>query len=95
MLAQGHTASQASQTQSLQSKGCFCEDKQALNSLPMMPHPTTHPPICSLSTQELPASGPVSEVLKETWGNLGPLANPAMWGSQGPLGPWGTAAPKD
>lgn len=46
-------------------------------------------------SQELLASGLVSEVLKETQGNLAPLANLAMWGSQVPVVPWGTAAPKD
>lgn len=94
MFAQGHTASQASQTQSLQSKGFFsARTRQALDSLPDA-QPTPHPPICSLSTQELPASGLVSEVLKETRVNLGPLANRAMWGSRDPVGPWETAAPK-
>lgn len=38
-------------------------------------------------SQELPASGLVSEVLKETRVNLGPLANPAMWGSRDPVDP--------
>lgn len=89
MLAQGHPANQASQTQFLQSKGFFCEDRQALDFLPTMPQPTPHPPICSLCTQELLASGPVSEVLKETQGNLAPLANLAMWGSRVPVVPWG------
>ena len=46
-------------------------------------------------SQELLASGLVSEVLKETQGNLAPLANLAMWGSQVPVVPWGTEAPKD
>lgn len=46
-------------------------------------------------SQELLASGPASEALKETRGSLGPLENLAIWGSQGPLGPWGAAAPKD
>lgn len=62
------------------------------------PYPTPSPLHIHQSvlfTQELPASGLVSEVLKETRVNLGPLANRAMWGFRDPVGPWETVAPKD
>lgn len=55
------------------------------------------PPSTNLffSTQELLASGRASEALKETRGSMDSLANPATWGSQGPLDPRGAAALQD
>lgn len=67
-------------------KAFSCKDRQALDSL-LDAQPTPHASICSLSTQELLASGLVSEVLKETRVNLGLLENRAMWGSRDPVDP--------
>lgn len=95
MLAQGHTASQASQTGSLQSKGFFCEDRQALDFLPTMPHPTPHLPICSLSLHT-GAAGIRTGIrgFKGDPGESGPPGKPGNVGLPGPSGPLGDSGPQ-
>lgn len=92
MLAQGHTASQVCQTRCLQSQGFSCENREALDSFPMMPHPDPHPPICSVHTGA-PGIRTGIRGLKGDPGEPGPSGKPGNVGFPGPSGPLGDSGP--